>query len=288
MKTDLTFAETAERSIMAKYRRKIFTPFVRGINEFKMIEDGDKIAVCLSGGKDSMLLAKCMQELKKHNKINFELKFLVMDPGYDKENLKKIKDNAKKLNVPITVFKSDIFAVVEIFKQNPCYMCARMRRGFLYRKAQELGCNKIALGHHFDDVIETVLISMFYGGEFKTMVPKVNSKNFAGMELIRPLYYVREKSIISWAKSNNLEFIACACKLTKQQAAGQEGKRKEIKRLIEQLREKYFNIDTNILKSTMNVNTDTLLGYRNDDEEHSFLEIYERKRGRNKKREGPV
>ena len=203
-----------ERTITKNYRKKIWAKFIKGITEFKMVNDGDKIAVCISGGKDSMLMAKCLQELQKYSKTNFELEYIVMNPGYSKQNMQKIIDNAKTLNIPIKVFETPIFDSVERIDDHPCYVCARMRRGYLYKYAQSLGCNKIALGHHFDDVIETILMGMLYGAQMQTMMPKLHSKSHPGMELIRPMYYLREDDIISWAHYNNLEFIKCACKIT--------------------------------------------------------------------------
>lgn len=266
-----------ERSIITKYRNKIWRKFIDGITEFEMIQEGDKIAVCISGGKDSMLLAKCFQELKKHGKMEFELVFLVMNPGYNEENVNKIIYNAKILNIPIIMFETDIFSRVEQIDDHPCYVCARMRRGYLYNKAQELGCNKIALGHHFDDVIETILMGMLYGAQMQTMMPKLHSTFHPGMELIRPLYYVKEADIISWMNRNNLEFIKCACKITDNNTAT-SSKRDEIKQLIEQLRNNYRNIDMNIMRSTQNVNLDTLISYRKGEETHHFLDEYKQKK----------
>lgn len=263
-----------ERSIITNFRKDIYSPFSKAVRSYKLINENDKIAVCISGGKDSMLLAKLMQEFQKHGKYHFDLEFIVMDPGYDKENLQKIKDNASTLNIPINIFKSDIFEVSEKLNEtHPCYMCARMRRGFLYKKAQELGCNKIALGHHFDDVIETILLSIFYGGEFKSMPPKLKSLNFKDMELIRPLYLIREKDIIRWAKYNNLEFINCACKFTKDNKTQNTSKRKEIKQLISKLKETNPNIEYNIFKSTENVNIETLLGYKKNNKKIMLTEL---------------
>ena len=237
--------------------------------------------VCISGGKDSFLLAKCIQELTKHGQINFEAKYVVMDPGYKKEHLDKIINMAKTLGVDIEIFHTDIFEISTFLnEQSPCYMCARMRRGHLYNKAQELGCNKIALGHHFDDVIETLLLSMFYGAEIKTMLPKLHSSNFEGLELIRPLYYVKEHSIKAWAKHNELEFINCACKFTEKNNIGSgTSKREEIKGIISHLRTLNPNIDDNIFRSLKNANIDALLGYRQNGELHSFLDDYESKKG---------
>ncbi|MBR1802671.1 MAG: tRNA 2-thiocytidine biosynthesis protein TtcA [Clostridia bacterium] len=270
-----------ERSIITNYRKKIWKKFIQGITEFDMIQDGDKIAVCMSGGKDSMLLAKCFQELKKHRKLNFELVFLVMNPGYHEINRQKIISNAKLLNIPITMFETNIFDCVANIEDHPCYICARMRRGYLYNKAQELGCNKIALGHHFDDVIETVLMGMLYGAQMQTMMPKLHSTSHPGMEIIRPLYYVKEEDIISWKQKNDLEFIQCACRFTENcticDNGGGGSKREEMKKLIKQLRKNYPNIDMNIMRSTQNVNLDTLISYRKDGKTYHFLDNYHEK-----------
>lgn len=247
---------------------------MHAINEYDMIKKGDKIAVCISGGKDSSLLAKCLQELLRHGKIKFELVFLVMNPGYRDDTLKQVFENCKKLNLPITIFETQIFDIAFGAGGSPCYLCARMRRGYLYKKARELGCNKIALGHHFDDVIETTLMSMLYGAEMKTMVPKLFSQNFLGMELIRPLYLVKEKDIINWGKANNLEFIRCACRFTECETGKKTGKRAEIKRLIEQLKEINPLVDINILRSSENINTDTILGYHGTGGSKTFLQNY--------------
>ncbi|MCI9063592.1 MAG: tRNA 2-thiocytidine biosynthesis protein TtcA [Clostridia bacterium] len=264
-----------ERTIITTYRNKIWSKFIKGIVEYEMIQDGDKIAVCISGGKDSMLLAKCFQELKKHGKNNFDLEFIVMNPGYNEINKQKIIENSKILDIPITMFETDIFDRVVRIDNRPCYICARMRRGYLYKKAQELGCNKIALGHHFDDVIETILMGMLYGAQMQTMMPKLKSTSHPGMELIRPLYFVKESDIISWKEKNKLEFIQCACRFTEDYVGGNvDSKREEMKELIKNLRKKYPNVDMNILKSTENVNLDTLLSYRRGDETHNFLDEY--------------
>ena len=266
-----------ERSLITKYRKRIWRHFVNGVQEYKMIQEGDKIAVCISGGKDSMLLAKCMQELQKHGgEMNFELVFLCMNPGYNEVNKQKILENAKTLNIPLTMFETDIFNRVVNIEDSPCYLCARMRRGYLYEKAKELGCNKIALGHHFDDVIETILMGMFYGAQMQTMMPRIKSTSHPGMELIRPLYYVKEADIISWRDRNNLEFIQCACKFTENSAKtnGENSKREEMKKLIAQLRQKHENIDINILRSTENVNLNTLISYIQDGEVHHFLDNF--------------
>ncbi len=265
-----------ERSIIKKYRKYIWSKFIKAISEYELVKEGDNIMVCISGGKDSFLMAKCFQELKRHGKYPFNVHYIVMDPGYTEKNLDQIKENAKILNIDIEIFKSDIFEVVDkIADDSPCYLCARMRRGFLYSKAASLGCNKIALGHHFDDVIETTLLSIFYGSEVKTMMPKLKSDNFPGLELIRPMYLIKEESIISWAKSNNLTFLNCACKFTENNNLEQNSKRKEIKELIKKLKEINPNIDRNIFKSLDNINLNCILGYTKNKEKHSFLETYD-------------
>lgn len=261
-----------ERSIIKKFRKKLWCRFARSIDEYDLVQDGDKIAVCISGGKDSFVLAKLFQELKRHGRINFELEFIVMNPGYNKENLDLIKSNLELLNIPAIIFESNIFDVVDDYGNNsPCYLCARMRRGALYSKAKELGCNKIALGHHFNDVIETIMLNILYAGEYKTMMPKLKSENFEGLELIRPMYYVKEEDIIAWAKYNNLKFINCACKLT---SRTEEGKRKEIKKLIEELKKINENVDINILRSSENVNLDSIIAYKENKEKVNFLDEY--------------
>ena len=266
-----------ENSIITKYRKDIWAKFVKGVKDFNMIEENDKIAVCISGGKDSFILAKCMQEIQKHGKVKFDLEFIVMDPGYKEENRKLIEENSKLLNIPITVFESNIFTVVQDIKQSPCYLCARMRRGCLYSKAKELGCNKIALGHHFDDVMETILLSVIYGGEFKTMMPKLHSTNFEGMELIRPMYYVREKDIISFSRYHELKFLNCACKFTEDNNnENLTSKRIVIKNLIKELKEDNEYIENNIFKSAFNVNLNTILGYNKDGEVYNFLDDYDK------------
>ena len=260
------------------FRKSIWVKFVKGIKEFKMINKGDKIAVCISGGKDSMLLAKCIQELQKHSDEDFEAEYICMDPGYSTKNRQKIIENAKLLGIPLTMFETRIFEAVDKIDDRACYLCARMRRGYLYRKAKEMGCNKIALGHHFDDVIETVLMGMFYGTQFQTMMPKLHSTNFEGMELIRPLYFVKEADIIKWRDKNGLEFINCACKITeknKSQNIKEVGsKREEMKRLLKKLRETNEDVDMNIYNSTKKVNLDTIISYMKDGEEVSFLDNY--------------
>ena len=243
-----------------------------------MIEENDKIAICISGGKDSMLLAKCMEELQKHGNVKFDLVYLCMDPGYSTKNVEKIKQNAILLNLHLDFFHSNIFDYVKKIDESPCYLCARMRRGFLYSEAQKRGCNKIALGHHFDDVIETVLMSMFYGAEYKTMMPKVISKNYHQMELIRPLYLVKEQSIVDWCKYNELEFLQCACDFTKNNLYQDSSKRKEIKLLISDLRKKYKDIDKNIFHSFHNVNLNTIIGYHTDSIQYHFLDDYDLKK----------
>lgn len=270
-----------EKSIIKKYRKEIWSRFVRAIKDYELINEGDKIMVCISGGKDSFLLAKCMQEIKRHGQVDFDVKYVCMNPGYSEKNLLMIMENAKTLNIPLEIFNSDVFEVAEkLAEENPCYMCARMRRGFLYSKAQELGCNKIALGHHFDDVVETTLLSMFYGSEIKTMMPKLHSDNFDGLELIRPLYLVKERDVINWRNSNNLTFLNCACKFTERVSieGDKVSKRKEIKELIKKLREVNPNIDSNIFKSMDNVNLSCVLGTKRNGEYRSFLEDYDKKK----------
>lgn len=268
-----------ERSIVKKFRKQIWRPFTKAINEYELIQDGDKIAVCISGGKDSMLMAKLFQELERHGQKNFEVVYLVMNPGYNEMNYQVILDNAKLLNVPITVFESEIFDIVAAEEDSPCYLCARMRRGHLYSKAKELGCNKIALGHHFDDVIETILMGMLYGAQIQTMMPKLHSTNFEGMELIRPMYLIREEDIIHWRDYNDLTFIQCACRFTESCAScgGTEkgSKRAEIKSLIKELRMKSPYIEKNIFRSVENVNLNTIIAYKKDGQRHSFLDNYE-------------
>ncbi len=268
-----------ERSIIKKYRKDIWVKFVECINLYNMIEENDKIMVCISGGKDSFLLAKCMEEIKRHGKFDFDIEYVVMDPGYNKDVRKKIEENAKTLNLPIKIFESDVFDVAnKLDVDHPCYMCARMRRGFLYSKAKELGCNKIALGHHFDDVIETSLLSILFSSEVKTMMPKLHSTNFPGIELIRPLFMVKEKSIKSWAKSNDLEFINCACKFTERvkEEGLDTGKRLFVKNLINELREYHEGIDDNIFKALDNVDLNCILGTRKDGVYKSFMDDYDK------------
>ena len=270
--------QLVERSIITKYRKVLWNPFIEAVKRYKMIQPGDRIAVCISGGKDSMLLAKLMQQLQKHSDFPFELVFLVMDPGYNELNRQKIESNAALLNIPVTIFESDIFEVADSAGKSPCYLCARMRRGYLYSRAQELGCNKIALGHHFNDVVETTLISMFYGSQLQAMLPKLHSTNFEGMTLIRPLYCVHEDNIIAWARDNSLEFIQCACRLTERSAADTEdvniSKRKEIKLLLRRLRQGNPNIENSIFNSIHAVALDTMPGFKTGGVEHSFLERF--------------
>ena len=270
--------QLVERSIITKYRKVLWNPFIEAVKRYEMIQPGDRIAVCISGGKDSMLLAKLMQQLQKHSDFPFELVFLVMDPGYNELNRQKIESNAALLNIPVTIFESDIFEVADSAGKSPCYLCARMRRGYLYSRAQELGCNKIALGHHFNDVVETTLISMFYGSQLQAMLPKLHSTNFEGMTLIRPLYCVHEDDIIAWARDNSLEFIQCACRLTERSAADtgdvNVSKRKEIKLLLRRLRQGNPNIEKSIFNSIHAVALDTMPGFKTGGVEHSFLERF--------------
>lgn len=276
------FCRDVERSIIKDFRKTIWRPFIKGLNEYDLIRPGDSIAVCISGGKDSMLLAKCMQEILRHGKMVFDLHFLVMDPGYRPENRSLIEENARRLGIPIKIFDSDIFNTVVDVDQSPCYLCARMRRGYLYAHARELGCNKIALGHHFDDVIETILMSMLYGAQVNTMMPKLHSTNFSGMELIRPLYFVKEADIIAWKEMHQLHFLQCACRFTEQierekhlTDAVKTSKRQEMKELIQHFRTISPHIETNILKSVENVNLDACLGYVKKGVRHHFLEEYD-------------
>lgn len=271
--------EKAELSIRKKFHKQIFSPFARACKQYRLIQEGDHIAVCISGGKDSMLMAKLFQEIKRHRKVDFDLTFLVMDPGYNKENRALIESNAKQLGIPITVFESDIFDAVDTVEKSPCYLCARMRRGHLYSKAKELGCNKIALGHHYDDVIETILMGMLYGAQIQTMMPKLHSTNFEGMELIRPMYFVREADICKWRDYNELHFLQCACHFTETCSTCHEdgttsSKRLETKKLIAQLKQTNPFVENNIFKSMENVNLNTVIAYKKDGERHSFLDEY--------------
>lgn len=278
MARELSKQQLIERSIIKRFRKEIWNPFILAVKKYELIKANDKIAVCISGGKDSMLCAKLMQQLQKHSDVPFELVFLVMDPGYNKENRQKIEDNAKLLNIPITVFESNIFDVANSAGDSPCYLCARMRRGFLYSKAKELGCNKIALGHHFSDVVETTLIGMFYGAQIQAMLPKLHSTNFDGMELIRPMYCIHEDAVLAWCRYNDLEFIRCACRFTEAYTendnANGQSKRQEIKKLLAELRKTNPNIDKSIFKSIHSVCLDTMPGYKTHGEEHSFLDTY--------------
>ncbi len=278
--TDDDYAADVEKSIRKKFSKTIWGRFTKAVIEYELVKPNDKIAVCISGGKDSMLMAKLFQELKRHNKFPFELVYLVMDPGYSVENRDVIENNARKLNIPITVFETQIFESVYNVEKYPCYLCARMRRGYLYKKAKELGCNKIALGHHYDDVIETILMGMLYGGQVQTMMPKLHSTNYEGMELIRPLYLIREAEIKHWRDYNKLNFIQCACRFTdtctscKPNNTG--SKRQEIKQLIAQLKKINPQIESNIFRSVENVNLNTIISYKKDDYQHSFLDDYDK------------
>lgn len=271
-----------ERSIIKKYRKELWRPFIYAVKKYELVKAGDKIAVCISGGKDSMLLAKLMQELQRHSEVAFELIFLVMDPGYNELNRQKVESNARLLHVPLTVFETDVFAVANSTDESPCYLCARMRRGYLYSKAQELGCNKIALGHHFSDVIETTVMGMFYGSQLQGMMPKLHSKNFAGMELIRPMYCIHEDAILAWKRYNDLEFIQCACRFTENCTTCDNGgggsKRQEIKTLIRRLKRDNPGIEKSIFNSIHAVSLDTMVGYKSGEDEHFFLEHYDQKK----------
>ena len=272
-------AKAVEKSIRKKFHKQLFSKFAKAINEYELVQEGDKIAVCISGGKDSMLMAKLFQELKWHNKFPFELVFLVMDPGYNAVNRQIIENNAKMLNIPITIFKSDIFDSVFNIEKSPCYLCARMRRGHLYSKAKELGCNKIALGHHYDDVIETILMGMLYGAQVQTMMPKLHSTNFEGMELIRPMYLIREDDIKHWRDYNELYFIQCACRFTDTCSTcnpdgSSSSKRMEVKHMIAQMKKKNPFVESNIFRSVENVNLDTVIGYKQGGVRHHFLDEY--------------
>lgn len=276
---NLDKATLAQRSLIKKYRKEIWNPFIAAIKRYRLVQEGDRIAVCISGGKDSMILAKLMQQLKMVTDVPFELEFLVMDPGYNKANRQKIEDNAKLLNIPIKIFESEIFDVANAVEKSPCYLCARMRRGYLYSHAKELGCNKIALGHHMSDVIETTLMGMMYGSQIQGMLPRLQSTNFEGMELIRPLYCILEDDIIAWARYNGLEFLRCACRFTEEAEARGEyenlSKRKEIKDLIKEIKKVNPDVEHNLFTSIHNVSLDTLVGYKQGGEEHSFLERFD-------------
>lgn len=272
-------AQEIEKSIRKKFHKSLFSRFARAINDYQLVQENDRIAVCISGGKDSMLMAKLFQELKRHNKFPFELTFLVMDPGYSPANRQLIEHNARLLNIPITIFESEIFDAVYTIEKSPCYLCARMRRGYLYSKARELGCNKIALGHHYDDVIETILMGMLYGGQVQTMMPKLHSTNFEGLELIRPMYLIREEDICHWRDYNDLHFLQCACRFTDtcqscEQDQGSLSKRQEIKHLIAELKKTNPFVEGNIFKSVENVNLQTIIAYKDGGVRHHFLERY--------------
>ena len=281
MERQLETYQKIERSIIKKFRKQLWTPFIVAVKRYELIQAGDKIAVCISGGKDSMLMAKLMQELQRHSKVHFETVFLLMDPGYNEINRRKIEQNAALLNVPITIFETDVFDVANSSEHNPCYLCARMRRGYLYSKAKELGCNKIALGHHFNDVIETTVMAMFYGAQLQAMLPKLHSSNFEGMELIRPMYCIHEDDIIRWKNAHELEFIQCACRFTENctmcDNGGGGSKRQEVKQLLKRLKKDNPDIEKSIFNSIHSVCLDTMPGWKTKGEEHSFLENYDKK-----------
>ena len=272
--------EHVELSIRKKFKKKIWSKFTKAVREYELVKEGDRIAVCISGGKDSMLMAKLFQELKRHNKFNFEVKFLVMDPGYSPENRKVIEENARKMKIPIQIFESNIFESVFEIEKSPCYICARMRRGYLYNFAQQMGCNKIALGHHYDDVIETILMGMLYSGKVETMMPKLHSQNFEGMELIRPMYLIKESAIKAWRDTNGLHFIQCACRFTENCVScggGRGSKRDEMKELVAQFRNTSSVIETNIFNSVRDINLRTVMGYHKDGEYYNFLDDYDQR-----------
>ena len=278
MNKELTKAQLVERSLMKRFRKSIWTKFILALKRYKLVEEGDKIAVCVSGGKDSMLLAKLMQQLKKISEVNFEVVYICMNPGYNEKNLKQIENNAKMLEIPLHIFESNIFDSVVNIEKSPCYLCARMRRGYLYNEAQKLGCNKIALAHHFNDVIETTLMGMFYGAQLQAMPQKLRSKNFEGMELIRPLYYVEEKDILAWKEYNDLRFLQCACRFTEKAEIEDEispSARLNIKNLIKELKMKIPDIENHIFKSIHNCNVDTMVGWKYKGKNYDFNEVYE-------------
>lgn len=281
MSRELEFYEKVERSLQTTYRTRLWQPFMSAISDYELIQSGDRIAVCISGGKDSMLMAKLMQRLEAHSRVPFSCTFLVMDPGYNEVNRKKIEDNVALLHIPVQIYESDIFEIANNEENNPCYLCARMRRGWLYSKAKELGCNKIALGHHFDDVIETTLMGMFYASQLQAMLPKLHSDNFEGMELIRPMYKVHEEDIIAWKNFHGLEFIQCACRFTETCSACAEGwggsKRQAMKKLIKSLKEDTPELDKSIFNSIHAVCLDTMPGWKSGKVRHSFLENYDNK-----------
>ncbi|MCR5144939.1 MAG: tRNA 2-thiocytidine biosynthesis protein TtcA [Lachnospiraceae bacterium] len=277
--TEEEYIQKVETGIRKTFHKALFSPFAKACKTYDMIQEGDKIAVCISGGKDSMLMAKLFQELQKHRKVNFDLVFLAMDPGYNDANRKLIEENAEALGIPLTIYESDIFDAVDTVDKNPCYLCARMRRGHLYSKARELGCNKIALGHHYDDVIETILMGMLYGAQIQTMMPKLHSTNFKGMELIRPMYLIREADICRWRDYNELQFLQCACHFTEtcwtvREDGSSASKRMEIKQLIAKLKEVNPYVETNIFNSVTNVNLSTVIEYKKDGVKHNFLDDY--------------
>ena len=279
MPRELTPTQLIERSIQKKYRKELWTPFILAVKRYALIQAGDRVAVCVSGGKDSMLLAKLMQLLQRYSEVPFEVKFLAMDPGYAPANRRKIEENARLLDIPITIFETDVFDVANAAEKNPCYLCARMRRGHLYSNARALGCNKIALGHHFNDVIETTVMAMLYGAQLQGMMPKLHSTNFEGMELIRPLYCVHEEDIIAWRNYNGLEFLQCACRFTERAFNSGDGvgasKRQEIKQLLKTLRRDNPDIEKSVFNAIHAVSLDTFPGWKTRGEEHSFLEWYD-------------
>ncbi len=262
-----------ERSIIKKFRKSIWARFIKAVKEYELISENDNLMVCISGGKDSFLLAKCIQELQRHSKVKFDVHYVVMDPGYNEKNRKLIEENAKMLNIPVEIFESDIFDIVKDVDRSPCYLCARMRRGCLYNKAKNIGCNKIVLGHHFNDVIETTLLSMFYSSEVKTMLPKLHSENFEGLELIRPMYLIKEEDILAWVKYNELTFLNCACRFTEKKNE-EDSKRLEMKELIKKLKKNNPRVDDNIFKALDNINLNCVLGYKKDGEYESFLDNF--------------
>ena len=277
MAKELEYYQTVERSLIKKYRKELWNPFIRGVKRYRLVGEGDKIAVCISGGKDSMCMAKLMQQLQRISDVKFELVFLCMDPGYSPANRAKIEDNSKKLNIPLTVFESNIFDIADRQVKNPCYICAKMRRGALYDRAKALGCNKIALGHHFNDVIETTVMGMFWGAQLQAMLPKLHSTNFPGMELIRPMYCVHEDDIIAWQRYNGLEFLACACKFTERTATRDkesESKRKYVKNMLKEMKKTSPDIEKCIFNAIHTVQLDTFPGWKDSGGEHSFLDNY--------------
>ena len=280
MKRELTDGQLIERSIQKKYRKELWTPFILAVKRYELIQAGDRVAVCVSGGKDSMLLAKLVQMLQRYSEVPFEAKYLVMDPGYNPANRRRIEENAALLGIPVTIFESDVFGVANAAQKNPCYLCARMRRGHLYSRARALGCNKIALGHHFNDVIETTVMAMLYGAQLQGMMPKLHSTNFPGMELIRPLYCVHEEDIIAWRNYNHLAFLQCACRFTEAVSKSGDGvgrsKRQEVKQLLKALRRDNPDVEKSVFNAIHAVNLDTFPGWKSGGEEHSFLEGYDR------------